>query len=107
MPSDDSERLCGAAAKANGHVVIGCNEMGSRRGVHTMYNTLLFIERTGKILGRHRKTLPTFVERAAWGPGDGTALVSYDTDIGRIRGLICGEHLMPPIRARTTEQGGD
>src|SRR5881397_289021 len=99
IPSEDTERLCHAAAKANAHVVIGCNEMDSRRGVHTIYNTLLFIERTGKILGRHRKTVPTFVERAVWGPGDGTDLVSYDTDIGRIGGLICGEHLMPHSRS--------
>src|SRR6266487_2098689 len=68
---------------------------------------LLIIERTGKILGRHRKTVPTFVERVIWGPGDGTDLVSYDTDIGRIGGLICGEHLMPLIRARMIEQGED
>ena len=47
IPSEDTERLCHAAAKANAHVVIGCNEMDSRRGVHTIYNTLLFIERTG------------------------------------------------------------
>src|SRR5205807_8793831 len=107
IPSEDTERLCHAAAKANAHVVIGCNEMDTRRGVHTIYNTLLFIERTGKILGRHRKTVPTFVERAIWGPGDGTDLVSYDTDIGRIGGLICGEHLMPLIRARMIEQGED
>jgi nitrilase len=81
--------------------------MDSRPGVHTIYNTLLFIERTGKILGRHRKTVPTFVERAIWGPGDGTDLITYETDIGRIGGLICGEHLMPLIRARMIEQGED
>jgi predicted amidohydrolase len=42
-----------------------------------------------------------------WGNGDGTDLVSYQTDIGRIGGLICGEHLMPLIRARMVEQGED
>ena len=107
IPSEDTERLCEAAARANAHVVIGCNEMDPRRGVHTIYNTLLFIDRSGKILGRHRKTMPTFVERAVWGCGDGSDLVSYQTDIGRIGGLICGEHLMPLIRARMIEQGED
>src|ERR1035441_6824622 len=58
IPSEDTERLCHAAAKANTHVVIGCNEMDSRPGVHTIYNTLLFIDRSGRILGRHRKTVP-------------------------------------------------
>jgi len=107
IPSEDTDVLCAAAAKANAHVVIGCNELDSRRGVHTIYNTQLFIDRSGKILGRHRKTVPTFVERAIWGPGDGSDLVSYETDIGRIGGLICGEHLMPLIRARMIEQGED
>ena len=107
IPSEDTERLGEAAARANAHVVIGCNEMDSRRGVNTIYNTLLFIERTGRILGRHRKTMPTFVERAVWGNGDGADLMTYETDIGRIGGLICGEHLMPLIRARMIEQGED
>jgi nitrilase len=107
IPSEDTECLCQAAAKANAHVVIGCNEMDPRPGVHTIYNTLLFIERSGKILGGHRKTMPTFVERAVWGCGDGSDLVSYQTDIGRIGGLICGEHLMPLMRARMIEQGED
>ncbi len=107
IPSEATERLCQAAARANAHVVIGCNEMDPRPGVHTIYNTLLFIERSGKILGRRRKTMPTFVERAVWGWGDGSDLVSYETDIGRIGGLICGEHLMPLIRARMIEQGED
>ena len=107
IPGDDTERLCQAAAKADAHVVIGCNELDSRPGVHTIYNTQLFIGRSGKILGRHRKTVPTFVERAVWGNGDGTDLVTYETDIGRIGGLICGEHLMTLVRARMIEQGED
>jgi predicted amidohydrolase len=107
IPSEDTLALCEAAAKANVHVVIGCNELDARRGVHTIYNTLLFIDRDGRILGRHRKTVPTFVERAVWGPGDGSDLITYETDIGRIGGLICGEHLMPLIRARMIEQGED
>ena len=84
IASEDTDRLCQAVARANFHVVLGCNEMDPRRGVHTIYNTLLFIEGSGKILGRHRKTMPTFVERAVWGWGHGSNLVSYETDIGRI-----------------------
>lgn len=107
IPSEDTEALCAAAAKADAHVVIGCNELDAQRGVHTIYNTLLFIDRSGRILGRHRKTVPTFVERAVWGFGDGSDLISYETDIGRIGGLICGEHLMPLVRTRMVEQGED
>jgi len=106
-PSEDTERLGDACARANTHLVIGCNEMDPRRGVHTIYNTLLFFNNEGRLLGRHRKTMPTFVERAVWGCGDGSDLVTHETDIGRIGGLICGEHLMPLVRARIIEQGED
>lgn len=107
IKSEDTERLCSAAAKANAIVVIGCNEMDSRPGVHTIYNTLLYINRDGRILGRHRKVMPTFVERAVWGMGDGSDLVSFETDIGRIGGLICGENLMTLLRAHMIQQGQD
>lgn len=107
IPSEDTDRLCDAAARANSYIVIGCNELDPRPGVHTIYNTLLFIDRSGRILGRHRKLQPTFVERAVWGMGDGTDLVSYETDIGRIGGLICGEHLMTPVRAQMIRSGED
>lgn len=107
IPSEDTDRLCAAAAKANAHVVIGCNEMDARHGVHTIYNSMLFINRSGEIMGTHRKVMPTFVERAVWGGGDGSSLVSYDTDIGRIGGLICSEHAMTLVRARMIDQGED
>ncbi|MBH8561536.1 carbon-nitrogen hydrolase family protein [Nostoc sp. CENA67] len=107
IPSEDTERLCEAAAKANAIVVIGCNEMDSRPGVYTIYNTLLYINRDGKVLGRHRKVMPTFVERAVWGWGDGSDLISFQTDIGRIGGLICGENLMTLLRAHLIQQGED
>lgn len=107
VPSEYTEAIGEAAARANAHVVIGCNEMDARTGVHTIYNTLLFFDRSGTLLGKHRKCMPTFVERAVWGNGDGTDLVTYQTDIGRIGGLICGEHLMTLVRARMIEQGED
>src|SRR5690606_25666919 len=64
IPSDDTRRLCEAAAKANAVVIMGCNELDSEVSSHTIYNTLLFIDNHGAILGRHRKIMPTFVERA-------------------------------------------
>ena len=105
IPSDDTDRLCRAAREANVYVAIGCNELDARPEVETIYNTLLFIGRDGALLGRHRKLMPTFTERMFWGQGDGSDLVVFDTDIGRIGGLICGENAMTLTRAAMISQG--
>jgi nitrilase len=107
IDSEDTARLCAAADRANAVVVIGCNEMDPRPAVHTIYNTLLFIDNHGQVLGRRRKLMPTFVERAVWGCGDGSDLGVFDTDYGRIGGLICGENLMTLARAHLIAQGED
>jgi nitrilase len=98
-PSEDTERLGAAAAKAGVYVVMGCNEIDPRPEVSTIYNCLLFFDRQGRLMGRHRKTMPTFTERMFWGQGDASDLRVFETDIGRIGGLICGEHVMTLIRA--------
>lgn len=105
IPSEDTERLAAAARNADTHVVIGCNELDPRPGAQTIYNTLLFIGRDGKLLGKHRKLIPTFTERMFWGRGDGRDLAVFETDIGRIGGLICGENLMTTARAAMAAQG--
>ncbi len=106
-PSEDTERLGVAARRANAYVVMGCNEIDPRPEVSTIYNTLLFFDPEGRLMGRHRKTMPTFSERMFWGQGDAADLQVFDTDIGRIGGLICGEHLMTLMRAAMIGLGED
>ena len=67
----------------------------------------MFIGNHGEVLGRRRKMMPTFVERAVWGCGDGSDLQPVETDYGRIGGLICGENLMTLARAHLIAQGED
>ncbi len=98
-PSEDTRRLGAAAAQACAYVVMGCNEIDPRPEVSTIYNSQLFFDREGHLMGRHRKTMPTFTERLFWGQGDAADIQVFDTDIGRIGGLICGEHLMTLVRA--------
>lgn len=105
IPSDDTEKLCEAARKGDIHVVIGCNELDDRLGSRTLYNTLVFISREGKLLGRHRKLMPTYTERMFWGCGDASDLRVFETDIGRIGGLICWEHHMILARAAMITKG--
>lgn len=107
IPSPQFERLAQAAAEHQVVLVMGCNELDTRPGAHTIYNTLLYIGADGKLLGRHRKLLPTYVEAAFWGHGDGGDLYTHATPLGRIGGLICGEHVMTLARARMIQQGED
>lgn len=94
IPSPATESLCQAARRAGAYVVMGLNERDPEyKG--SLYNTLLFIDREGHIMGRHRKLVPTLLERMVWGRGDGSDLRVFDTDIGRLGGLICFEHHMP------------
>ncbi|MEM6832186.1 MAG: nitrilase-related carbon-nitrogen hydrolase, partial [Pseudomonadota bacterium] len=72
VPSPVTEMIGQAAAKANMYVVVGCNEIDPRPGSNTIYNTLLFFDRHGDLMGRHRKLMPTFSERLYWGAGDGS-----------------------------------
>ena len=108
VPSEDTQELCEAARSHHIHVVIGCNELGGdgdAPGSRTIYNSLLFIDDEGTLLGRHRKLMPTLDERLVWGQGDGTDLNVYPTKIGRIGGLICWENHMVLVRAAMILKG--
>jgi nitrilase len=90
IPSDTTVRLGEAARKANAYVVIGVNERDGK----SLYNTLLYFGPDGRIIGKHRKFKPTGPEKLVWGDGDGSTHKVYDTAVGKLGGLICGEHTM-------------
>ncbi len=86
--------LCQAARAANAFVVMGLHE---REG-GTLYNTMLYIDADGQVVGKHRKLTPTYTERLIWGMGDGSTLTVLDTPWGRLGGLVCWEHWLPLAR---------
>ena len=105
VPSKDTELLSKAAAKANAYCVIGINEIDDRAGSATLYNTMLFLDRMGSVLGKHRKLMPTHQERIFWGRGDASDVTVFETDIGRIGGLVCYENHMTLAKAALAMKG--
>jgi len=97
VPGPATAALGAAAAEAGCAVVVGVHEKDPGRS-RTLYNTIVFIGADGRLLGRHRKLVPTYAERLLWGRGDGSSLVAHETSVGRVGGLVCWEHWMPLAR---------
>lgn len=105
---DDTCQFLGKAARENNiHLVMGCNEIDDAVASHTLYNSLLYFDRARVLYGRDRKLMPTFIERIFWSSGNADDLQVYETDIGRLGGLVCAEHLTPLVRASTISFGED
>ncbi|MBI5018225.1 MAG: nitrilase [Deltaproteobacteria bacterium] len=101
VPGPATEFL-GRVAQENGlHLVIGVIE---REG-GTLYCTVLFFGPEGGLLGKHRKLMPTAMERLIWGFGDGSTLPVLDTPLGRIGAVICWENYMPLLRTAMYAKG--
>lgn len=101
VPSAETDRL-GAAARDHGiFLVIGVIE----RDNTTLYCTVLFFSPDGKLLGKHRKLMPTASERLVWGFGDGSTLPVFDMPYGKVGAVICWENYMPLLRTAMYSKG--
>lgn len=100
-----TDQLCKAAKKAGINVVMGMNERNSESSGASLFNSLLFINDQGEIMGKHRKLIPTGGERLVWAQGKGDTLRSYQTTAGKLAGLICWENYMPLARTAIYESG--
>ncbi len=98
VPGPETERLCRVAKQTGVFTIIGVNERNQEASGGSLYNTLLFIDGDGNLLGKHRKLVPTGGERLVWAPGDGSTLAVFDTSLGKVGGLICWENYMPLAR---------
>ncbi|AGA25650.1 carbon-nitrogen hydrolase family protein [Singulisphaera acidiphila] len=101
VPGPATAALGDSARKANAHLVIGVVE---REG-GTLYCSVLFFAPDGRLLGKHRKLMPTAAERLVWGFGDGSTMPVLDTSIGRLGAAICWENYMPLLRMHLYSQG--
>ena len=83
------------------YLVIGVIE----RDVGTLYCTVLFFAPDGGLMGKHRKLMPTAMERLIWGFGDGSTLPVFDTPLGKLGSVICWENYMPMLRMAMYAKG--
>ena len=101
VPSPACDALGRTAQEAGVFLVIGVIE---REG-GTLYCTVLFFSSDGKMMGKHRKLMPTAMERLIWGFGDGSTMPVFDTPLGKIGSVICWENYMPMLRMHMYAQG--
>lgn len=104
IPGSETHAIGQAARKAKAIVVMGVNERDIKHS-GTLYNTIIYFGKDGEIFGTHRKLVPTYHERMIWGRGDGSDLKVYETELGRLSGLICWENFMPLARYALYAQG--
>ncbi|TAK39562.1 MAG: nitrilase, partial [Betaproteobacteria bacterium] len=91
VPGPAVESMARVARENRLYMVVGVIE----REIGTLYCTVLFFAPDGSYLGKHRKLMPTAMERLVWGFGDGSTLPVFDTPLGRLGAVICWENYMP------------
>ncbi len=101
VPGPETGAIGAVALDHAMHLVVGVIE----RDGGTLYCTVLFFAPDGALLGKHRKVMPTAMERIIWGQGDGSTLPVYDTEIGKVGAVICWENYMPLLRTAMYGQG--
>lgn len=104
VPGPEIDVVRRAARDAAYHVVLGVNER-SPVSLGAIYNTLVFIGPDGSLLGKHRKLVPTWAEKLTRTGGDGSSLRVYDTEIGPLGALACGENINTFARFALLGQG--
>lgn len=100
---NDLRDLQALAAARNISIMIGVAERAVDRGGFTLYCSRVFISgenpTAGQVLSVHRKLMPTYEERLAWGAGDGAGLVTHPVGGFEVGGLNCWENWLPLARA--------
>lgn len=101
VPGPECDAIGEVAQRHALQLVVGVIE---REG-GTLYCTVLFFAADGSLVAKHRKLMPTAMERLIWGQGDGSTIPVIDTDIGKIGAVICWENYMPLLRMAMYAQG--
>lgn len=101
VPGPSLDRIAAIARDTSTTIVAGVIE----RDRGTLYCTAVLLGTDGRLLGTHRKLMPTASERLIWGFGDGSTLPVVETPVGRVGAVICWENYMPLLRAAMYAKG--
>lgn len=105
IPGPQVSRLAEAAGDLKVNVVMGVNEVNTESSGSSLYNSLVYLGSNGRILGKHRKLVPTGGERLVWAQAASSDLEVYDLGFAKVGGLICWENYMPLARHTLTAKG--
>lgn len=103
LESDDLKFLEKIAKANNTYLVIGVTEKVDVTG--SLFCSMIYISPSTGLLGAHRKIKPTGSERIIWGEASGESLTTFQTDVGKLGGLICWENYMPFARMAMFQKG--
>ncbi len=99
------KRLAQIAIEYSVYLVMGVTERDQIN--RSLFCSFMIFDPGGRIIAKHRKIKPTAAERIIWAEGDGRSLITHQTSIGRIGGLICWENYMPLARMALYSSGID
>ncbi|AFM02839.1 putative amidohydrolase [Bernardetia litoralis DSM 6794] len=94
----DLKSICNLAKTYKIAIYLGIIERPIDRGGHSIYCSLVYIDKEGEIKSVHRKLQPTFEERLSWAAGDGNGLQVHSLEEFTVGGLNCWENWMPLAR---------
>ncbi|WP_251359967.1 carbon-nitrogen hydrolase family protein [Kangiella sp. TOML190] len=86
---------------------LGIIERAHDRSGHSLYCTLVYLDKAGSIQSTHRKLVPTHEERLVWSIGDGNGLRTHKLASFTLGGLNCWENWLPLARTSLYAQGED
>lgn len=107
IESGHLDAVCALAKEKAIAIYLGTIERPTDRGGHSLYCSMVYINKMGEIKSVHRKLMPTYEERLSWSPGDGHGLVTHALPPFTVGGLNCWENWMPMARAAMYAQGED
>ncbi|WP_033377899.1 carbon-nitrogen hydrolase family protein [Corynebacterium lubricantis] len=101
LDGPELESIAQASAESGVFAVVGIIERVGK----TLYCSVVMIDPEQGLVGKHRKLMPTALERLTWGFGDGSTLDVVDSPAGKLGAVVCWENYIPMLRQAMYAQG--